>query len=337
MSIILRSLCALAVVSVAGAALADPVKLRVGDSFPNGHYIGEKITKAWMADAQKRANGQLTFEYYPAEQMGKAKDLMSLTQSGVLDIGYVAPSFVTDKLPLSGVAELPLNFSTSCEGTLAYAKLIGEDGVLTKRELAPAGLRALFAIVLPPYQAFLGKKQIEGLKSFEGLKIRTSGAPKELAVRKLGATPIQMPTPEVYESLSRGTIDGTLFPYSSIYSYDLQGLLKSATTGENLGSFIVTYMISEKKWKALPAEAQKALKEAGEAVTKAGCEISQATEVADRERMRALGVSIVELNGADKAKLRAEMANVAADWAAQLDKRGKPASEILKAYEAALK
>ena len=330
----------LAVALTAGASsafAADPIKLRVADSFPSGHYIGEKITKFWMAEATKRANGAVTFEYYPSEQLGKAKDMLMLTTTGVVDVGYVAPSFVTDKLPLSGVAELPLNFSESCPGSIAYAKLVAQDGVLAKKELGPNGVRVLFTIVLPPYQAFLGKKTIEGLKTFEGLKIRTSGSAKELAVRKMGSVPIQMPTPEVYEALSRGTIDGMLFPFSSIYSYDLQGLLKSATVGENLGSFIVAYMISERKWKTLSPEVQKALTEAGELTTRTGCQITQATEAADRDRLKALGVTLVELNAADKAKVREGMSHVAGEWAAALDKRGKAGTEVLKAFEEALK
>lgn len=328
---------ALGLAMAATAASGEPVKLRVADSFPTGHYIGEKITKAWMADAAKRSNGTLTFEYYPAEQLGKAKDMLSLTSSGVVDIGYVSPSFTTDKLPLSVVAELPLNFSESCIGARAYSKLVAEGGVLARRELGPLGVRVLFAMVLPPYQAFLGKKTIEGLKTFEGLKIRTSGAAKELAVRKIGATPIQMATPEVYESLSRGTIDGMLFPFSSIYSYDLQGLLKSATVGENFGSFIVTYMISDRRWKSLPPEARKALAEASAATSESACQIAQAMESADRDRLKALGVALVELNAADKKKVREEMAGVSAEWANALDKRGKAGTEVLKAFEAGLK
>jgi hypothetical protein len=39
--------------------------------------------------------------------LGKAKDLLALTQAGVIDIAYVAPGFVSDKMPLSVVAELP--------------------------------------------------------------------------------------------------------------------------------------------------------------------------------------------------------------------------------------
>src|SRR3546814_11068627 len=93
---------------------------------------------------------------------------------------------------------------------MAYCTLAHAGGILDENEFAPAGIRLLFTIVLPPYQVFLGKKQIEGLKTFEGLKIRSSGGAKELAVRKIGAVPISMSTPEVYEALSRGTIDGML-------------------------------------------------------------------------------------------------------------------------------
>lgn len=81
------SLC-LAIVVLAGSAAlaADPIKLRVADSFPNGHFIAEKITKPWIADILRRAGKKLDIQYYPAEQLGKSKDLLSLTASGVVDI-----------------------------------------------------------------------------------------------------------------------------------------------------------------------------------------------------------------------------------------------------------
>src|SRR5690606_9939277 len=97
--------------ALAAAMFAAPASaqqtFRVGDPFPTGHYIAENTIKPFMAEVEKRTNGQVKFEYYPAQQLGKAKDLMSLALSGVADIAYVAPSFVTDKLPLSVVAELP--------------------------------------------------------------------------------------------------------------------------------------------------------------------------------------------------------------------------------------
>jgi hypothetical protein len=93
--------------------------------------------------------------------MGKAKDFLSLVQSGVIDIAYVAPGFVSDKMPLSVVSELPLEFSGSCQGTMAYWNLAKPGGLLDKKEFAPNGVRLLFTIVLPPYQIITEEAVLE--------------------------------------------------------------------------------------------------------------------------------------------------------------------------------
>jgi len=338
MSAIVAALCAapLALAGINPSSAADAVTLRVADSFPGGHYISEQVTKWFMDHVASQTGNKIAFQYYPSEQLGKAKDLLSLTQTGVVDIGYVAPSFVTDKLPLSVVAELPLHFSKSCEGTAAFYKLATE-GILAKRELEPAGVRLLFAIVLPPYQVFLRSPAFPGIDALKGLKIRTSGKAKELAVQKLGAVSLQIASPDVYQSLSRGTIDGMLFPYSSIFSYDVQDLIKSASVGANFGSFVVTYVISEKRWKTLAPDVQQAMLQVGRETTERACEISQRNELQDQEKLKARGVLETEFSAADKTRIEKEMADVSKDWAKELDGRGKPGSEVLAAFENALK
>ena len=317
------------------AANAQAVKLRVADSFPAGHYIPEVATKYWMQEVTRATNNQVTFEYFPAEQLGKAKDLLALTVTGVVDIGYVGPSYISDKLPLSAVAELPGSFATACAGTTAYWKLAKDGGFLATHEFAPAGVRVLFAFVLPPYQLYLAKAKLESLKSIDGLKIRPTSGAVEL-MRKLDAVPVQIPAPEVYESLSRGTIDGVLFPTASIFAYNIQGLLKSATIGESFGSFVVTYAISEKRWKTLPANVQKAMIEAGDATSKRACEYVDDTESKDVEKLRKLGTTLVKLPVADEKRLAELTATNGTSWAGVLDKRGKPGTEVLKAFRAAL-
>ena len=136
---------------------AQPIKFRVGDSFPNGHYIPKSATIPFFDEVKRLTNGAIEYEYYPAEQLGKAKDMLALTLAGVVDIAYVAPSFVGDKMPLAAVAELPLSFSTSCAGTAAYWKIAQDGGILDKKEFKPLGVRVLFTLVLPPYQVFFAK------------------------------------------------------------------------------------------------------------------------------------------------------------------------------------
>src|SRR6478672_2980988 len=188
-----------AILSIGAAEAQTTTKIKIADSFPVGHYLPKYITTPMIErlKANPAAKG-IEFEYYPAEQMGKAKDFLSLTQSGVIDIAYVAPGFVSDKMPLSVVPELPLPYSGSCQATLAYWDMAKPGGILDKKEFAPNGVRLLFTIVLPPYQV-VTRKPFASLKDVEGMKIRVSGSAKELLVRKLKAVPVVMPTPEVYE------------------------------------------------------------------------------------------------------------------------------------------
>jgi len=310
--------------------------LRVGDSFPVGHYIAENLAKVWMDRVTEKSGGEVKFEYFPAEQMGKAKDLLALTQSSALDVGYVGASYVSDKLPLSSVGELPEAFTTSCQGTKAFWKIAQPGGALDQAEFAPNGVRVLMVMVLPAYQIFTKDREITGVDSFKGLKIRTTGGAKEIASKLLEATPVQIPAPETREALSRGTLDALLFPNGSILPYEVQPLLKYATTGLNFGSFVVTYTISQQKWDSLSPEVQKVLAETGEETTFSACEVADKLDVSDREKIAAAGVKYVELPEADATKVGELMATVGDQWAGDLEARGRPAKAILQAFRDAI-
>jgi len=312
-------------------------KLRVADALPVGHYISEYAAKFWMQEVTSRTNGSVQFEYYPAEQLGKAKDMLSIAQSGVADIAYVATSYISDKLPLSSVAELPGSFSTSCEGTLAYWKLAIGDGIIAKRDFEPNGVRVLFALSLPPYQLLTAKRKFDSISSAKGLKIRIpGGAALDAMVGALKAVPVRISSPELHESLSRGTIDGLLFPYGSSITYDLVSLLKYSTIGENFGSAVIVYLISDARWKKLPPETQRAMTEAGEAATRRGCSMMDKDVDSDAVKLRKGGLELLALQPTMRAELAKINAAVSQEWAESLDKRGKPGSEVLRAYRASL-
>ena len=319
----------------AGAATAQEITLRVADSLPVDHYIAESLLKPFLAEVEENSSGTIGFEYFPAQQLGKAKDMLSLTQTGVADIGYIGASYLADKLPLSAVAQLPGAFNSSCEGTMAYWELAKPGGVLDEAEYAPEGMRALMVLALPPYQLF-STKEIDGLASFEGQKMRTSGGTQALAMTKLGGVPVQMSAPETREALARGTLDAVVFPHSSVPPYDLTPHLQSATEGLNLGSFVLGYMISQTKYDSLPVDLQATLTEAGENATRQACARVDELDGVDKQAIAEGGVRFVALPEADVAEINKVLESVGDEWAAELDARGKPGSEVLKAFAAAL-
>jgi TRAP-type C4-dicarboxylate transport system substrate-binding protein len=70
---------------LAGMASSQDKKivLRVADHLPPNHFVMDPMVKYWMNAVIKGAGGAVEFEYYPAEQLGKAKDMLSLALSGV--------------------------------------------------------------------------------------------------------------------------------------------------------------------------------------------------------------------------------------------------------------
>ena len=212
------------------ARAADPITLRVADSFPKGHYLVKLILEPWMDEVKKRTNNAVTFEHYPAQQLGKAADMLKLTQTGVADIGYVAPAYTSDKMPVSEVAMLPGAFEHSCQGTLAYWKL-ARSGVIAEQDYAANNIRLLLAVSLPQYRIFTVKQPVKDVGDVTGLKLRSTGGAQDLTLRAIGAVPVRMAAPDAYESLSRGTMDGLLFPLESVVAYGADKLVKYSTDG----------------------------------------------------------------------------------------------------------
>ncbi len=317
-----------------GLAQEKKIVLRVADSLPPNHFFSKNALKYWMETVTKATNGQVEFQHYPAEQLGKAKDLLALTLSGVADIAYVAPAYVPEKMPLTAVAELPEIFPSSCVGTRAYWSL-AKDGFLFQKEYAPNGVRLLFTLAIPPYQLWM-RKNFQTLKEMENTKIRTAGGAMDLTIRHLKAVPVRMPAPEMYEAFSRGTLDGGIFSFASCMSYNWQDVLKCATVGQNFGTAMLTYLISEKRWKTFPPNVQKAMEEANEATTQRICDITEKEEEGLIAQLKKQNFTLVRLSPADENQLKNEAGSVAEEWAKGLDGKGKPGSQILSAYKEAV-
>jgi len=330
-----RAVCAAAVVTLPLCAFAQgATTLRVADSLPVGHFFAEKGIKFWVEQVRKNTGNAIEMQYFPAEQLGKAKDMLQLATTGVADITYVVPSYVSDKMPLMTVSELPGMAATSCQGTQAFMKMV-RGGILDQKEMTPNGVIVLFAAVLEPYQAY-ASKPINSLDGFKGLKLRTAGAAQASTIKAIGGVPVSMAAPETYDSLARGTIDGVVFPSASLLAYDLPGRLKAGTMDVSFGTVVLTYTMSIKRFQSFPENVRKAMLAAGDATARNVCDFLDGTLAENRTKITAAGVTLFKLSAADKTRLDEASTGAQKEWAAQLDARGKPASAVLEAYRNAL-
>lgn len=315
------------------AQAAEPVRLRVADSFPKGHFLVKLVLEPWMEEVKKRTNNAVAFDHYPAQQLGKAADMLKLTQTGVADIGYVAPGYTSEKMPVSEVAMLPGAFDHACQGSLAYWKL-ARNGVIAQQDYALNNIRLLIAVTLPQYRIFTVKQPVKDVGDVTGLKLRSTGGAQDLTLRAIGAVPVRMAAPDAYESLSRGTMDGLLFPLESVVAYGADKLVKYSTDGLGFGSFVVSYSISENVWKKLSPEVQKAMVDVADEMIPNVCQQVQKADNELKQKLEAAGIRFEPLQPEVSGKFKDSMKGVAKTWADGLDGRGKKGGDTLKEFEA---
>jgi TRAP-type C4-dicarboxylate transport system substrate-binding protein len=142
-----------------------------------------------------------------------------------------------------------------------------------------------------------------------------------------------MAAPDAYESLSRGTMDGLLFPLESVVAYGADKLVKYSTDGVGFGSFVVAYSISETAWKKLSPDIQKVMVEVAEEILPSACQDVQKADEATKKTLEVAGVRFEPLQ---PERFKDLLKGVAKTWADGLDSRGKRGSDALREFDTAV-
>lgn len=309
---------------MAASAQAE-VKLTFADWQVPAASTTQQAAKVFMDKATELSNGEITFEYFPAEQLGKGAEMLRLLQTGVADIAHVSPAYITDKFPLLTVSELPGMPLDSCALANAVYDMAQPGGLLYESEFKPNGVRLLLAGNLGPYSILTTEKPITTVADLAGMNIRTAGGPMEMTATELGANAIRMSGSETLPSLSRGTLDGLLWPIPLVEDWGLEDALTQMTPNLSTGSFVVTYSISDSVWDGLTESQQAALTEAGKFATGQYCAFVNETWTSSRDKLETVhGIKVSAFSDEEIAKAQARFDVVNEKWVEGL--KGRPIS-----------
>ncbi|HSV83163.1 MAG TPA: TRAP transporter substrate-binding protein DctP [Ramlibacter sp.] len=314
-----------------GPALAkEPVTLKVGDYMVANHYIVEAGLKPWMDEISAGTRGEVKFQYYPAQQLGKAGDLLRLTQANVAQVASLFSIHAGDKLELSGVGDLPGLFTTSCQGTKAFMAA-ARSGPIAERDFKANGVHLLYAFVFRPYQLFSLHKPIRSVADVKGMKTMVPGRAAEMMFNNASAVSMKLISgPDTYQSAQKGIIDAFLLNPESLYIYDLQSLTKYATRNGNFGQLVSLYLVNEKVWNGFDDATKALITAASERAAMRTCKAIDDGYEKAFERMRADKIDIVNLSPDAQREFRNLADQAVAEWAKGLESRGRPAKQVLE-------
>jgi TRAP-type C4-dicarboxylate transport system substrate-binding protein len=237
---------------------------------------------------------------------------------------------VPAQLPLANVGSNPALWKDSWTGSKAYAALYAQQPAMTK-ELDKQNVQLISAITTPTYYLLGRKVELHSLDQIKGMRIMSSG---QIAVllQSLGAQIVSISTPEGYEALQRGTVDGAVYGVTAAATYGIQTVVRSLWEIP-VGGLPLLVVMNKDVWNSISKPDQQAiLKIAGE-FAKAFHEIYQVGgDKKSLEKFKAAGVKIVQPDQESLKELHTAAEKIWAQWAKEQDAAGRPGGEVIKLF-----
>ena len=190
---------------IGSSARAQAREFRLGLITPAGHSWNRAALQ--FGDAlKKETDGRLSATVFHSGQLGNESAMMQQLQSGALDMGWIQAAELGSRV--SSVASI--NAPYLVRSTASVAKLVRHPAALKLLEALPretgtiglgwgiTGMRAVFST-----------KDISSVGELKGMKLRINPTPVYRDFYQLlGAAPTPIPTPQVFDAMSNGQVDG---------------------------------------------------------------------------------------------------------------------------------
>jgi tripartite ATP-independent transporter DctP family solute receptor len=186
-------------------SMAQAKELRLGLITPVGHSWNKAALV--LADKLKAAsNGRLTMTVFHSGQLGNESAMMQQLQSGALDMGFIQAAELGSRVPHLAAINAPY----LVRSTPAVAKFVRHPEVLKLFDVLPASTGTIgLGWGITGMRAIFSSKDLKSLADIKGMKLRINPTPVYRDFYQLlGAAPTPIPTPQVYDAMANGQVDG---------------------------------------------------------------------------------------------------------------------------------
>lgn len=246
---LLALLAVLSVCATSGPSMAqEKLTLRVTNWFPVGHQQNT-LLQEWCKDLEKRTNGRVKVNYFAGGTLVPAAQTYDAVVRGIADVGNHVLGYTMGRFPFSQVLDLPIGVPPGPAATRVANQMYNKFKPKEFDEV-----KVLWFHGQPGGYLATKTKPVSKLEDVKGLKLRCYGSNAKF-VGLIGATPVAMPMPDVYDALARGVVDGLLSSYEALEGFRTGEHIKYVT--ENLSTaYSATFLVAmnKKKFASLPAD-----------------------------------------------------------------------------------
>lgn len=245
--------------TVINTCLAESGKVKFGHVGPTFHGQTKGVD-AFAAYVKEKSNGKINIATFPAGQLGGEGSMAEQVQSGTLQIATVSTAVLQNFVPESAILDMPFIFP---DRKTAYATL--DDPEVQEKIFSYFPKKGFIAIGWTENEIrdfTNNKRPVYTPEDVRGLKVRVMTSPIYIdTFKQLGASPVGLPFPEIYNALQTGVIDAQENPILTSVMMKFTEVTRYVTrTQHSLTECII--VVSVDYWESLSKDEQQIFKDA---------------------------------------------------------------------------
>ena len=243
----------------AGSAGAQEVTLRIHHFLPPQATIQALVFNPWCEKVGKESGGRIKCQIYPAMQLGGTPpQLFDQAKDGVADIIWTVATYQAGRFVKSEVMELPFMAKNAEVGSPALWDYVHKNSLDEFK-----GVKVLALHLHDGALMHFANRRVTNLEEFKGQKVRGPTRIGSKFITALGGTAVQMPLPQVPESISKSVIDGAMVPWEGVPPIKLQEIAKyhldNAPNVPRMSNTTFVIAMNQAKYDSLPPDLKKVI------------------------------------------------------------------------------
>ena len=202
------------------AAPAQEVTLALSHWLPPVHPLQPQGMELWAQSISEASEGRIQIDIFPAQQLGAAPDHYDMARDGIADITFINPGYQPGRFPIIAAAELPFLVSNATSGSRVMHEWYQQ---YAEQEMSDTKVCMVHLHDPGTLHATRGPAAAPG--DFAGMNIRPPQGTIAQMISMMGASPVQVPAPEMREILSSGGADATTSPWNSLILFGVQDIV----------------------------------------------------------------------------------------------------------------
>ena len=263
-----------------GQVLAQAKVIKISHQFPGGTIddgdFRDRLVRKFAADVEKKTNGQLKFEIYPAASLMKPVPQYKALSTGALDMSLYPLAYAGGEFPAANLTLMP-GLITSYEQGLRWKDApIGKELVrlLDERNVKiitwiwqAGGIASKTKPLVTPDDA-------------KGMKVRGGSREIDLMIKAAGGAVTNVASNEIYSAMQSGVLDAAITSSTSLISFRLHETSSFLTAGRKHSFWFMfePLLMSKRTFDSLSPAQQKLVMEVGASLEKFGMEAAKADD-----------------------------------------------------------